>query len=184
MGITSDDSVNVPKSTGAVEYQPPESPPPIEGDPAKSTGAVKYQGPGGEVKNPDAENGGQAEVRFETPTEPVTMTSGWLSESQAKVVTKEHQEAARQSVEPKKTAAAETPEDDVKAERKAAGDVEDPAAVERPGGDDLPAGEPSAPNADETPADDGDEIPVDDDDKPKGRRARPKNIGEAKPAGE
>jgi hypothetical protein len=154
MGVSQnkDSGLNLPESTGAVEYQPPQDPPGIDPDTAgESTGAVKYEGPvgGKKVTNPDAENGAQAEVTVKPATGPVTMTTSWLSESEAKVVTKEQQEAARQSVQPRKSAVAETPEDDVKAEQKAAEEPADPAAVERPGGDDLPAGEPSGPNDDE-----------------------------------
>jgi hypothetical protein len=158
--------LNLPESTGAVEYQPPQDPPGIDPETAgESTGAVKYEGPAGgkKVSNPNVQDG--SEVRVEYDDKPVTMTTGWLSDAQAKQVTKEQQRAAADSVSPKKSAVAETPEDGAKAEKKAAEQPADPGAVERPGGDDKPAGEPSGPNKDEAP--------------PAGRRAA-KNVGEAK----
>jgi hypothetical protein len=180
------DGLNLPESTGAVEYQPPQDPPGIDPEKAgESTGAVKYEGPvgGKKVSNPDAENGGQAEVRVEPPKGPVTMTTSWLSDAQAKVITKEHQQAAAASVNPKTSAVAETPEDDTKAEQKReqAAKSDDPAAVERPGGDDKPAGEPSGPNKDEVTATAGTETPQETPAKKTtngGRRAA-KNVGEA-----
>lgn len=150
MAITEDGSFKI-ESTGAVEYQPPQDPPGIDPEDAgKSTGAVKYTGPvgGKKVTNPNADVEG-ADVRVEPPKGPVTMTSSWLSDAQAKVVTKQQQEAARESVKegPRKSPVAETPaEDPAKVEKKQAEQPPDPGAVERPGGDDKPAGEPSGPN--------------------------------------
>lgn len=207
MAITQDNGggdergLNLPESTGAVEYQPPQDPPAIdvdERDLGKSTGAVKYEGPAGgkKVSNPNVQNG--ADVRVEYDDKPVTMTTGWLSESQAKVVTKQQQAAAADSVKegPRKSPVAETPaEDPGKVERKQANQPEDPGAVERPGGDDKPAGEPSGPNKPEgtveapgeqppaaAPAEHataGTEQPADADDGKKHGGRRAKNVGEA-----
>lgn len=102
--------LNIPKSTGNVKYEPPADPPGAETD-NTSTGAVEYGGPlVGELTNDADENGGKAEVRVKTPTEPVVMTSGWLSEAEAKVITKKQVDDAKKSVqEPKKSAKADTP---------------------------------------------------------------------------
>ncbi len=194
--------LNIPQSTGAVEYQPPQDPPSIdvaERDLGKSTGAVEYTGPAGgkKVSNPNVQDG--SEVRVEYDDKPVTMTTGWLSDAQAKVVTKEQQKAAADSVRegPRKSAVAETPaEDPAKVEKKTAEQPPDPGAVERPGGDDKPAGEPSGPNkpagTEEAPGEQpeadqpaqataGTEQPEKPAHEPKGHGGRraAKNVGEA-----
>jgi hypothetical protein len=183
--------LNLPESTGAVEYQPPQDPPGVDPDKAgESTGAVKYEGPAGgkKVSNPNVQDG--SEVRVEYDDKPVTMTSGWLSESQAKQVTKKQRADAADSVKegPRKSAVAETPaEDPAKVEKKQAEQPADPGAVERPGGDDKPAGEPSGPNkpedtveapGEQPPASAGTEQPADVEPKQHGGR-RAKNVGEA-----
>lgn len=164
------------ESTGAVEYQPPQDPPGIDPEKAgESTGEVEYTGPAGgkKVTNPNVQDG--SEVRVEYDDKPVTMTTGWLSDAQAKVVTKQQQAAAADSVKegPRKSPVAETPaEDPAKVEKKQAEQPPDPGAVERPGGDDKPAGEPSGPNkpagTEEAPG----EQPEADEPKHGGRRAR------------
>lgn len=106
------DQPNIPESTGAVELQP-EAPREQVAD-ASSTGAVKYEGAGlGETVNPAAENGGAAVAKPSQLDGPVTLTTSWLSEAEAKVITKQHQDAAAASVKepepkPKTSAKAQT----------------------------------------------------------------------------
>ena len=195
MAITQDNGggdergLNLPESTGAVEYQPPQDPPSIdvaERDLGKSTGAVEYTGPAGgkKVTNPNVQDG--SEVRVEYDDKPVTMTTGWLSDAQAKVVTKQQQQAARDSVKegPRKSPVAETPaEDPAKVEKKQAEQPPDPGAVERPGGDDKPAGEPSGPNKPEgTEEAPGEQPPATAPEKPEQPPQQPASAGTDQPA--
>lgn len=111
-----DEGLNLPKSTGAVKYEGPEETREQPVPDGESTGAVKPDKTNlGEVKNPADEHGGKpaGKIEFPTPKEPTTMTSSWLSDAEAKVITQEHQQAAKSSVrdkaEPKKSDKAETP---------------------------------------------------------------------------
>jgi hypothetical protein len=82
MAVRVNKDVTTPESTGAVEF---------DGAPvtteqladASSTGAVEYVAPG-ETKV--EHYGAEVVVNYPTPSEPVTVTVGWLAEAQTKVV--------------------------------------------------------------------------------------------------
>jgi hypothetical protein len=112
--------LNLPKSTGKVKYKGPEQDvsQPVPGGMQESTGAVKMDKTNlGKIENDayteTAEDGTvkpAAKIEFPTPEGPTTMTSSWLSDAEAKVITDQHQADYKASVaEPKKSAKAETP---------------------------------------------------------------------------
>lgn len=111
-GKANDEGLNVPESTGAVKGPEPETTATQVADPAPA-GNVDYGLAGlGETVNPAAEHGGKAVADpLAQLGGPVTVTTSWLSEAEAKVVTKQHADAAAASVKepaPKTSAKAQT----------------------------------------------------------------------------
>lgn len=84
MAVESDPDVTTPKSTGAVKFTADPVTTEQVTDNEKSTDAVKYDAPGETTVD---YHGADAVVRQETPSEPVTMTVSWKSDTEQKVVT-------------------------------------------------------------------------------------------------
>jgi len=118
-----DQGLNLPKSTNKVKYEGPAQDIAQDVGDGSSTGAVKLDKTNlGKIENdalasiPEGDGPEQdrpaSKIEFPHPEGPTTMTTSWLSDAEAKVITAQHHEDYERSIEadkPRKSRKAETP---------------------------------------------------------------------------